>query len=108
MNTSPAALAPVSMAGSASAVMGVSSWNRAMSPLRSAEGTARATSAAFKPRISTVTKSWAVVFMSRRMEGREALVKLAAGRLSLHSPTHSVLARIEVFKVDDFDRKFGT
>ena len=47
---------------------------------------ARATSAAFKPRISTVTKSWAVVFIGRRMEGREALVKPAAGRLSLHSP----------------------
>jgi hypothetical protein len=57
---------------------------------------ARATSAAFKPRISTVTKSWAVVFMSRRMEDREALVKPAAGRLSLHSPMHSVLASIEV------------
>ncbi|MGE3854737.1 MAG: hypothetical protein AB7K09_23600, partial [Planctomycetota bacterium] len=42
--------------------------------------------------------SWAVVFMSRRMEGREALVKLAASRLSLHSPTHSVLARIEALQ----------
>ena len=30
-----------------------------------------------------------------KREGSEALVKLAAGRLSLHSPTHSVLARIE-------------
>jgi hypothetical protein len=29
-------------------------------------------------------------------EASEALVKLAARRLSLHSPTHSVLARIEV------------
>lgn len=57
---------------------------------------ARATSAAFRPRKSTVTKSWAVVFMSRRMEESEALVKLAAGRQSLHSPTHSVSARIEV------------
>jgi hypothetical protein len=36
--------------------------------------------------MSTVTKSWVEVVMSRRMEGREALVKLAAGRLSLHSP----------------------
>jgi hypothetical protein len=30
-----------------------------------------------------------------KREASEALVKLAAGRLSLHSPTHSVLARIE-------------
>ena len=35
---------------------------------------ARATSAAFKPRISTVTKSWEEVFMSRPMgtSGRQA------------------------------------
>lgn len=46
----------------------------------------RATSAALEPCISTVTKSWAVLFMSRRMKRREALVKLAAGRPSLHSP----------------------
>jgi hypothetical protein len=57
---------------------------------------ARITSAAFKPRISTVTKSWGEVFMSRRKEGSEAFVKLAAGRLSLHSPMHSVWASIEV------------
>ena len=57
---------------------------------------ARATSAAFRPRMSTVTKSGVGVFMSRRVEASEALVKLAARRLSLHSPMHSVLARIEV------------
>ena len=38
------------------------------------------------------------------MEEREALVKLAAGRLSLHSPTHSVLARIEAAGLRDSDR----
>lgn len=44
-----------------------------------------------KPRISTVTKSCVGVFMVRRMEGRGALVKLAASRLSLHSPMNPVL-----------------
>jgi hypothetical protein len=34
----------------------------------------------------------------KKREEREALVKLAADRLSLHSPMHSVLARIEACK----------
>jgi len=38
------------------------------------------------------------------MEGREALVKLAAGRLSLHSPWRPVLARIETACLRDSGR----
>ena len=61
---------------------------------------ARATRAALRPRISTVTKSGDEVFMSRRMERNESqrswLVKLVASRLYLHSPTHSYSSWIAV------------
>jgi hypothetical protein len=40
---------------------------------------ARATSAAFKPRMSTVTKSWVEVFMHRRMEGKRSACEAGGG-----------------------------
>ncbi len=56
---------------------------------------ARATRADFKPRISTVTKLEDEVFIGRRMKENESLVKLAAHRLSLHSPMHSVFLEFD-------------